>query len=117
MNYAIACFDVCRAVKVTLPFFMAASTVFTYKFPATTGQVNIPFNAFLFSGFCGVSTVPAGNYSNASFVGANTAKVLLPSKVSTRSVAFTAAINVVWSLDASCYINNVNRIFCYYIER
>ena len=59
----------------------------------------IGINAFLFSGFCSVSKVPAGNFSNASFVGANTAKVLLPFKVSTRSVAFTAAINLVWFLD------------------
>ena len=48
----------------------------------------------MFSGFNKPSTVPAGNLSNAAFVGANTVNGPSPLKVSTKSAAFTAATNV-----------------------
>src|SRR6185312_1411463 len=53
----------------------------------------------LFSGFNKVSTVPAGNASKASLVGANTVNGPLLSNVGTSPAAFTAATKVVWSLE------------------
>jgi hypothetical protein len=44
-------------------------------------------------------TVPAGNLSKASFVGANTVKGPLLFKVSTSPAALTAATRVVWSAE------------------
>src|SRR4051812_10970021 len=59
----------------------------------------MPVSFFLFSGLTSVFTVPAGNFSNASLVGAKTVKGPLPSNVVTRSAAFTAATKVVWSFE------------------
>jgi hypothetical protein len=53
----------------------------------------------LFSGFNKVSTVPAGSFAKAAFVGAKTVKGPALCKVATKSAAFTAATNVVWSFD------------------
>ena len=48
----------------------------------------------LFSGFSRSFTVPAGSLAKASSVGAKTVNGPLPFSVSTRSVAWTAATNV-----------------------
>src|SRR6202012_1193976 len=53
----------------------------------------------LFSGFTRVSTVPAGSLPKAALVGANTVNGPLPSRVSTRPAALTAATSVVWSFE------------------
>ena len=52
-------------------------------------------NVALFSGLTSVSTVPAGNFANASLVGANTVNGPVPDNVVTRSAALTAATSVV----------------------
>ena len=57
----------------------------------------------LFSGFTSVSTVPAGSLPKAALVGANTVNGPLPSSVSTRPAAFTAATSVVWSLELTAF--------------
>src|SRR6201990_1417255 len=57
----------------------------------------------LFSGLTSVSTVPAGSLPNAVLVGANTVNGPLPSRVSTRPAAFTAATSVVWSLELTAF--------------
>ena len=57
----------------------------------------------LFSGFTRVSTVPAGSLPKAALVGANTVNGPLPSRVSTRPAAFTAATSVVWSLELTAF--------------
>src|ERR1700687_943755 len=48
----------------------------------------------LFSGFNRSSVVPAGNFANASSVGAKTVKGPLPFRVSTRPAACSAAVKV-----------------------
>src|ERR1019366_1952465 len=53
----------------------------------------------LFSGATRVWTVPRGNLSKASLVGAKTVNGPGPSRVSTRPAALTAATRVVWSLE------------------
>src|ERR1019366_942967 len=53
----------------------------------------------LFSGATRVWTVPDGNLSKASLVGAKTVNGPGPSRVSTRPAALTAATRVVWSLE------------------
>ena len=57
----------------------------------------------LFSGFTSVSTVPAGSLPKAALVGANTVNGPLPSRVSTRPAAFTAATSVVWSFELTAF--------------
>src|ERR1700743_2434879 len=57
----------------------------------------------LFSGFTSVSTVPAGSFAKAALVGANTVNGPLPSRVSTRPAAFTAATSVVWCLEFTAF--------------
>src|ERR1700743_168991 len=57
----------------------------------------------LFSGFTSVSTVPAGSFAKAALVGANTVNGPLPSSVSTRPAAFTAATSVVWSFELTAF--------------
>src|ERR1700741_901569 len=57
----------------------------------------------LFSGFTRLSTVPAGSLPKAALVGANTVNGPLPSRVSTRPAAFTAATSVVWSLELTAF--------------
>ena len=57
----------------------------------------------LFSGFTSVSTVPAGSLPKAVLVGANTVNGPLPSSVSTRPAAFTAATSVVWSFELTAF--------------
>jgi len=52
----------------------------------------------LFSGFTKSSTVPAGSLSKAALVGANTVNGPALLNAVTKSAAFTAATNVVWSL-------------------
>src|SRR5215813_3782566 len=53
----------------------------------------------LFSGLRSVSTVPAGSFVKASFVGAKTVNGPADLRVSTRPAALTAATSVVWSLE------------------
>src|SRR5215468_1110384 len=53
----------------------------------------------LFSGLRSVSTVPAGSFVKASFVGAKTVNGPADLSVSTRPAALTAATRVVWSLE------------------
>ncbi len=48
----------------------------------------------MFSAFNNVSTVPAGSFENASFVGAKTVNGPSEFRVATRSAAFTAATKV-----------------------
>src|SRR6059058_5772966 len=50
-----------------------------------------------------MSTVPAGSLPKAALVGANTVNGPLPSSVSTRPAAFTAATSVVWSLELTAF--------------
>src|SRR6185437_223735 len=57
----------------------------------------------LSSGFNSLSTVPAGSLPKAEFVGANTVNGPLPSRVSTRPAAFTAATSVVWSFELTAF--------------
>src|SRR5436305_941736 len=57
----------------------------------------------LLSGLTSVSTVPAGSLPKAALVGANTVNGPLPSRVSTRPAAFTAATSVVWSLELTAF--------------
>src|SRR5262245_59471060 len=52
-----------------------------------------------FAGCVSVSTVPAGSFAKASFVGANTVNGPGPRSVSTRPAACTAATSVVWSAE------------------
>ena len=46
----------------------------------------------MFSGFSNDSTVPSGNFANASSVGANTVKGPSPFSTTTRPAAFNAAV-------------------------
>src|ERR1700749_1873263 len=57
----------------------------------------------LFSGFTRVSTVPAGSFSKAALVGANTVNGPLPSRVSTRPGAFTAATRGGWAFQLTAF--------------
>ena len=56
------------------------------------------FKSAFFSGFNKSSTVPAGNFSKAAFIGANTVNGPVLLSASTNSAALTAATNVLWSL-------------------
>ena len=47
--------------------------------------------------------MPAGSLPNAALVGAKTVNGPLPSRVSTRPAAFTAATRVVWSLELTAF--------------
>src|SRR5258708_8553137 len=53
----------------------------------------------LFAGFSSVSTVPAGSFSKASLVGANTVNGPFDFSVATNPAALTAATRVVWSCE------------------
>ncbi|MOA43709.1 hypothetical protein D3C78_1658870 [compost metagenome] len=50
-----------------------------------------------------MSTVPAGSFANASFVGAKTVNGPLLLSVSTSPAAFTAATSVVWSFELTAF--------------
>ena len=56
------------------PSLMAFTTAPALKLPATTWYVKILAKVALFSGFNKNSTIPVGNFANASFVGAKTVK-------------------------------------------
>src|SRR5690349_16819387 len=54
----------------------------------------MPASRSLFSGFSNESTVPAGSFANASFVGANTVNGPAPDSVSASPAALTADTSV-----------------------
>src|SRR6185312_12735052 len=68
-----------------------------------TWSVRMVVSFALFSGLSRVSTVPLGSAAKASLVGANTVNGPLPSSVSTRPAALTAATRVVWSLELTAF--------------
>src|SRR5947209_1550044 len=90
-------------VAVPLPALIAFIKSLLDILPATTWYVSTLVSVSLFSGLTKLSTVPAGNLSNASFVGANTVNGPVPDNVSTRPAAFTALTSVVWSLELTAF--------------
>src|SRR6201996_2452769 len=95
----------CTVFNVALPppILICFFRSFAVILPATTWYVRIFTSMSLFSGFSSVSTVPAGSFANASFVGANTVNGPAPSSVSTKPAAFTAATSVVWSCEFTAF--------------
>src|SRR6202007_3411395 len=65
--------------------------------------VSVLVSVALFSGLIRLSTVPAGSLPKAALVGANTVNGPLPSRVSTRPAALTAATRVVWAFELTAF--------------
>ena len=76
---------------------VSLTTSLAMTLPGTTWYVKTLTSWSLFSGFNSFSTVPAGSFSNAALVGANTVNGPLPERVSARPAALTAATSVLKS--------------------
>ena len=75
----------------TWPMLCPSCSISSLNTPTETWYCKILIRSSFFSGFNKPSTVPAGNFSNAALVGANTVNGPALLKASTSSAALTAA--------------------------